>query len=1092
MGRSNRHKKVPGLYIHRPATSSKVITTSKTGYIRTQERSINLAMVTDTAADEDVRMSSPVDEQCWDFGHDEEVEKPVLPEDLSGIKIKPAKRYLNSDLPLLTWKDSYRDAYLDSLLTLDGRGRFVGKGCVGCGEKTTGYRCLDCHGRRMICEECVIERHQREPTHRLEVWAKNHFKKISFGSINAESSKMIFQLGHGGLSCPFAQPGHKDFVLLHVNGIHTFQINYCGCNPEYQPYQQLLDVAWFPATPLEPQTAATFDVLRQFHVLNLQGKVSGYDFYKSLELLTDASRLSKMPDRLQPFMNMVREWRHLKAAKRSGCGHTGQGLENTSRGGFGIECRACPVPHVNLPDGWENTPVEKSWLYRLILSQDANFRLKNRLRSSTDRDPSFQPGFAYFVADNEYLSHLARFVGNSESLTEDEISHCVGFAAIWLANSKKSKGLRATGVASVSCARHQFFRPNGTGNLQRGEKYSNMDFILFACLLSVYFPFLLLCYDIACQYSRRFWDRLKSIPKNYQFTGSTFISWAVPKFHLPAHKSECHGPFALNYTPGVGRTDGEGVERNWAYLNGAAPSTSQMGPGARQDTLDDFMGFWNFRKTVDYGTEHSLLRNLIRAIPEAIIHNQAFQAFSQSLRKEHGNELVEWEKAVVEWEKEKATVNDVRARTKPDPYLVREDTVSVHEIERQLSKEENTKVQQGTLSSDVTPLEYIISALSISDTQLALRPEAAKREQTSAQKSSLHRKRTGLLKRIKKLHAIQLLFNPGLGPVDYTAKAAEDILLRFPSELPQEERARIPSLVVIEDRLREAHANQALGDLRKQLRLRTFSLKFKNENANSQGTYTRMRALQDQISARIRDASSRYRAAREALLNLRGNGPWEEVFRELQEKDLRGVNEHVVRSEEENSRARAHAWASSSTVDPIQTISTRELQTGEGHRSASWIWYTVSKEELEADSDGTLNDGIRLEWLKARSRAHRWKEEVQLLEEEMRRVLEYTKWKSVWWEQKGLQRNVESPSLREGLLAYAARQAEVEEGRRIAWSAKWQPVRNRAQEALVQNLGETEGLGEELRGVFTRIEVEVTEENENEEDDDGWSESDEE
>lgn len=68
------------------------------------------------------------------------------------------------------------------------------------------------------------------------------------------------------------------------------------------------------------------------------------------------------------------------------------------------------------------------------------------------------------VAEDAYLKHVAKF------MDQDEISHCVGFAALWLANSKKSKGLRATGVGSVSCARHEMFRPTGTGDLQKGER----------------------------------------------------------------------------------------------------------------------------------------------------------------------------------------------------------------------------------------------------------------------------------------------------------------------------------------------------------------------------------------------------------------------------------------------------------------------------------------------------------------------------------------------------------------------------------------------------------------------------------------------
>ncbi|KDQ23967.1 hypothetical protein PLEOSDRAFT_1048198, partial [Pleurotus ostreatus PC15] len=55
----------------------------------------------------------------------------------------------------------------------------------------------------------------------------------------------------------------------------------------------------------------------------------------------------------------------------------------------------------------------------------------------------------------------------------------------------------------------------------------------------------------------------------------------------------------LNYTKWVGRTDGEGVERMWSWLNKVAHSASMMGPGGRQDTLDDFCNFWNWRKTVN-------------------------------------------------------------------------------------------------------------------------------------------------------------------------------------------------------------------------------------------------------------------------------------------------------------------------------------------------------------------------------------------------------------------------------------------------------------------------------------------------------------
>ena len=75
----------------------------------------------------------------------------------------------------------------------------------------------------------------------------------------------------------------------------------------------------------------------------------------------------------------------------------------------------------------------------------------------------------------------------------------------------------------------------------------------------------------------------------------------VPTFHLQAHNTPCHAPFSFNFKHGMGHIDGEGPERNWAALNGAAPSTKEMGPGARSDTLDDFCNFHNWKKIISYG-----------------------------------------------------------------------------------------------------------------------------------------------------------------------------------------------------------------------------------------------------------------------------------------------------------------------------------------------------------------------------------------------------------------------------------------------------------------------------------------------------------
>ena len=79
----------------------------------------------------------------------------------------------------------------------------------------------------------------------------------------------------------------KDFTVVDTSGIHTITLRFCGCIGAPHPRIQLLASSWFPASLNHPQTAFTFDVLDTFQHLNVQGKISAYDFYYSLNHKTD-------------------------------------------------------------------------------------------------------------------------------------------------------------------------------------------------------------------------------------------------------------------------------------------------------------------------------------------------------------------------------------------------------------------------------------------------------------------------------------------------------------------------------------------------------------------------------------------------------------------------------------------------------------------------------------------------------------------------------------------------------------------------------------------------------------------------------------
>lgn len=202
---------------------------------------------------------------------------------------------------------------------------------------------------------------------------------------------------------------------------------------------------------------------------------------------------------------------------------------------------------------------------------------------------------------------------------EEVPSNCVNHDAVKSAN-KSTAGLAATGAGTVDCARHNMKRPCAVGDLQRGEKsviphicqcrahanvscrYANMDYLFFSSLLGTALLTFVVSYDICCQWSIHLWERMMLFPSEFHLDHEQLkFIFVVPKFHLAAHVARCQTAYSLNYTPGVGRTDGEAPERGWADINHVASSTKEMGPGSRRDTLDDHFADWNHKKVVSMG-----------------------------------------------------------------------------------------------------------------------------------------------------------------------------------------------------------------------------------------------------------------------------------------------------------------------------------------------------------------------------------------------------------------------------------------------------------------------------------------------------------
>jgi Kyakuja-Dileera-Zisupton transposase len=130
-------------------------------------------------------------------------------------------------------------------------------------------------------------------------------------------------------------------------------------------------------------------------------------------------------------------------------------------------------------------------------------------------------------------------------------------------------------------------------------RYSNMDYI-FASILRHHSSKLskVGSYDIACQWSKHLLECLKLLPALVRLRIIFCLTFVIPKLHIYGHKLQCQLDYSFHYHPGVGNTDGEGIERSHSFIGPMGTTTREMGPGSRHDTLDDGWGFWNWLKLV--------------------------------------------------------------------------------------------------------------------------------------------------------------------------------------------------------------------------------------------------------------------------------------------------------------------------------------------------------------------------------------------------------------------------------------------------------------------------------------------------------------
>nr|GAT46441.1 predicted protein [Mycena chlorophos] len=593
-------------------------------------------------------------------------------------------------------------------------------------------------------------------------------------------------------------------------------------------------------------------------------------------------------------------------------------------------------------------------------------------------------------------------------------------------------GLRVSGVGGCVCTRHECVRPNGLGDLQKGERYCNMDWILFSAIMTLTAVFLTISYDIACQWKLRLSERMARLPSHMQKDQQTMkLQFGLPVFHAPSHINECQEENDLSLKPGVGKTDGEAIERFWSNLNPAAYSTKEMGLGHRADVLDDHIDNHNFLKNLGLGS--NLQRRLVVARDEYARQEAAFGAVSDGITTDL---QAEWTAQVRAWEANNMQTN---------PYVRQtEDCLSEAQIRLQLQEEEkraNAEGHAGIAGGSATA--FIAAGIQIEDTQQRILEHiSAPSLMTASHELKTEELRASLLRKIVRFRELQCIYMPGAPAVLAKIETLRDqnevppppelIRLVMPSQMAWKNdlggpTGCLPGLAVIEERQRVSQCENTLSQLRSSLHARRWLIAHRNANLTGQRQTTRAAKLMERMGHRTDWLKARYDRGFGALAGLRVAAAYA-YLRPLSPDDVRLDQDRDIA--DLDARSKLAKINTSRGARPSRNMPS----TSKSRRLMSWIWTAQGAFD---DDEAHLHDSLRMEWTRAMARRDRWREEVALLEEEMRRVLRYLGWQSNWWDDQAIRREVPDLALAAGLRAYALKSSSYSNRLMGYFQSKW-------------------------------------------------------
>ncbi|KAI0338086.1 hypothetical protein BDW22DRAFT_1338518 [Trametopsis cervina] len=874
------------------------------------------------------------------------------------------------------------------------------------------YRCAECFRHPPYCKECIVAVHACNPLHRVEEWMES---RAYWRTTTLKALGTVINLGHGVERCAKAFREPWSVCIVNERGLQDVWISFCECARDGKlvnsESKQLLEAGLWPGSWRQPRTAFSLEVLDDFQLLSTQGTITAQDYLTCLERKTDGVRPGDVKSRYREFLFAIRQHHFIKLCMRKGVTPS-RGLEY---GSLATLCPACPHIDVNISPQWQTRADDKLHLDALYHAIDGNFvqNLKDKGSDAADFPLTLGAGyFAHEVDSMEYFGAMPQEKYKSSSCNK---FGAMGYSGHWGSVS---------GLVGLSCARHMFVLPGGTVDLKVGESFDAVDL----CMLSGLRKWLGLrlhisAYDINCQYRIKFWERIakiqgmitnKKLPalitiKNFKFPATRA---AVGKFHEAAHKLACRLWNSFHYLPGAAQTDGEALERVWTHVTGLALRTREMSAGHRHDTINFFHDDMNWCKT------NRLPTFLARKRAEAGRHFQASSVTQTQLTADLEEiELPEgtvegWRTAKGKWEEVVTTVrsaclllslsrlseetvstmrSDLSSRLEAwtkaasiglTPAITQalsgvrdkgSEKIDLAVMEQESWILQGRALSKGEVCQDRLDIQYIDRIQKQEEEEEAEEEEEEEVEEeedgkgndktgraTTTTKTTKKRKRPTVRKGSKAARNFSL--------------ELREYVIHLPSSYPPDVRecAALQELVLIEHALRKVQADTALDNVRSHLAA-SYGLHRRLARATTQQLKQRAKGPTERVHASVTAAANVYRRARAAMQHL-GMADDDPTYRPLKKQDLKALVIHESDRKYGDSRKPQH----------------------------SWIWgcfsFIVGKEGLSESVRNTMIETLRVHWCRGQATLDRWKEEVELIEEEMRRAIWFFDYEVALWE----------------------------------------------------------------------------------------------